>query len=151
MNPYTALIQRQQEEVNNLPIGFAFDQGQFDQMMRNWGLDPDEDLDKIYSIGTVYSIGAGGFVQEKDEQFITQTMQRHQAERTAAIAADLTGDEFIYWMFLSELSDHGYGYTGDLEETLDALGYTWEEVCADKRLHHGLKIAIKKLLEDHFF
>ena len=33
----------------------------------------------------------------------------------------------------------------DVEETLDALGYTWEQIMADKRLLHGLKMAQKKI------
>ena len=48
-------------------------------------------------------------------------------------------------MFLCELSNHEYTYTEDVEETLDALGYTWEQIMADKRLLHGLKMAQKKI------
>lgn len=48
-------------------------------------------------------------------------------------------------MFLCELSNHEYNYTEDVEETLDALGYTWEQIMADKRLLHGLKMAQKKI------
>lgn len=58
---------------------------------------------------------------------------------------DKTGDGFIYQMFLCELSNHEYNYTEDVEETLDALGYTWEQIMADKRLLHGLKMAQKKI------
>ena len=48
-------------------------------------------------------------------------------------------------MFLCELANHEYNYTEDVEETLDALGYTWEQIMADKRLLHGLKMAQKKI------
>ena len=46
--------------------------------------------------------------------------------------------------------DHIYStglsvHTEDVEETLDALGYTWEQIMADKRLLHGLKMAQKKI------
>ena len=40
-NRYTGLRQRQQQEVNALPIGFAFSDRQFEEMMRGWGLDPE--------------------------------------------------------------------------------------------------------------
>ena len=71
---------------------------------------------------------------------------RHEEERRAAIAEDKTGEGFIYQMFLAELADHEYGYTGDAEDTLEALGYTWEQVTADKRLLRGLEMAQKRLL-----
>ena len=59
MNKYKELRDRQQAEVNALPLGFAFSNRQFDEMMRGWGLDPEKDLDKIVSIG------AGGYIQKK--------------------------------------------------------------------------------------
>ena len=38
-NRYAELRQRQRQEVNALPIGFAFSDRQFEEMMRGWGLD----------------------------------------------------------------------------------------------------------------
>lgn len=70
MNKYAKLRQRQQEEFNALPLGFAFGQKQFDEMMRGWGLDPEKDIDKIYSIG------AGGYVQKKDAELLHETHKR---------------------------------------------------------------------------
>ena len=110
MNQYRELLQKHQQEVNVLPIRYAFGEQQFREMMNAWGLDPEKDLDKIYRLGE-----------------------------------DKTGDGFIYQMFLCELANHEYNYTEDVEETLDALGYTWEQIMADKRLLHGLKMAQKKI------
>lgn len=140
MNRYAELRHRQQEEFNALPLGFAFSNKQFDEMMRNWGLDPEKDVDKIYSIG------AGGFVQKKDAELLHETHKRLDEEMAAAIAADETGEGFIYEMFLYELDNHEYGYTGELEETLDALGYTVEDINADKRLLRGLNMAAKEIM-----
>ena len=140
MNRYAELRHRQQEEFNALPLGFAFSNKQFDEMMRNWGLDPEKDVDKIYSIG------AGGFVQKKDAELLHETHKRLDEEMAAAIAADETGEGFIYEMFLYELDNHEYGYTGELEETLDALGYTVEDINADKRLLCGLNRAAKEIM-----
>lgn len=140
MNRYAELRHRQQEEFNALPLGFAFSNKQFDEMMRNWGLDPEKDVDKIYSIG------AGGFVQKKDAELLHETHKRLDEEMAAAIAADETGEGFIYEMFLYELDNHEYGYTGELEETLDALGYTLEDINADKRLLRGLNRAAKEIM-----
>ena len=140
MNKYSELGQRQQQEFNALPLGFAFSQKRFDEMMRGWGLDPEKDLKKIYRIP------GGGYVQKKDADLLHQTTERHSAEMAAAIAEDKTGDDFIYQMFLAELADHEYGYTGDSEDTLDALGYTMEQVQADARLLRGFQRACTTIM-----
>lgn len=141
MNRYAELRHRQQEEFNALPLGFAFSREQFYEIMRGWGLDPEKDCDKIYRLP------GGGYVQKKDADLLHQTTERHSAEMAAAIAEDKTGEGFIYQMFLAELADHEYGYTGDSEDTLDALGYTMEQVRADKRLLCGFEKARREILE----
>lgn len=146
MNKYAELRQQQQEELNTLPLGFAFSNKQFDEMMKGWGLDPEKDLDKIYRIP------GGGFVQKKDHAHMHEVMDRHEKEMQAAIAEDKSGDGFIYEMFLYELRNHEYGYTGDCEDTLDALGYTLEQVLSDERLKFGFEKAKEKIMreEDRF-
>lgn len=108
-------------------------------MMEKWGLDPEKDCDKIFSIGY------GGYVQKKDAELLHQTRARHDAEMEEAIAEDKTGEGFIYEMFLNELADHEYGYTRDTEDTLDALGLTAKEVLEDPRLKHGLEKAVARI------
>lgn len=48
-------------------------------------------------------------------------------------------------MFVWEMENHEYSYTGDLEPTLDALGLTLGQVANDPKLSHGLKLARRKL------
>lgn len=139
MNKYSELRQRQQQEFNALPLGFAFSQKQFDEMMQEWGLDPEKDLDKIYRIP------GGGYVQKKDADLLHQTVERHDTEMAAAIEEDKTGEGFIYEMFLYELDNHEYGYTRDTEDTLDALGYTAEQVLNDLRLKRGIEKAVTEI------
>ena len=139
MNKYAQLRQRQQKEFNALPLGFAFSQKQFDEMMRGWGLDPEKDLKKIYRIP------GGGYVQKKDADLLHQTTERHDKEMEAAIAEDKTGEGFIYEMFLYELDNHEYGYTRDTEDTLDALGYTAEEILGDPCLKRGIEKAVTEI------
>ena len=140
MNKYAELRQRQQQEVNALPIGFAFGNRQFEEMMRGWGLDPEKDLYKIYRLGRT-----GVYYKKTDAQLIHDTFSRHDAELQAAIAEDKTGEGFIYEMFLCELDNHEYGYTMDTEETLDTLGYTADEVLADPRLKRGIEKAVTEI------
>lgn len=142
MNKYQDMRSRQQQEFNALPLGFAFSQKQFEEMMRGWGLDPERDLKKIWSIG------AGGYIQKKDEKLLHQTNSRHEQEIAAAIEADTTGKGFIYQMFHYELENHEYGYTGEVDDTLGALGYTLEEVLSDQRLRRGFELACKEIMEE---
>ena len=141
MNEYAELRARQQQEFNALPLGFAFSDKQFREAMQSWGLDPEKDLDKICSIGY------GGFIQKKDAGLLHTTTARHEAELSAAIAEDRTGDGFICDMFRYELDNHEYSYTMDLSDTLDALGYTAEDINADERLRHGLERACTVILK----
>ena len=127
MESYRELRDRQQKEFNELPLGFAFSDKQFDEMMGKWGLDPEKDLDKIYRIP------GGGFIQKKDHKHFHE--------------ADEDGTGFLYQMFLYELDNHEYGYTGDLEDTLDCLGLTWEELKASPVMLKALNKASTEIRE----
>lgn len=142
MNQYTKLKKRQQEEFNALPLGFAFTEEQFEKMMRNWELDPKADIDKICRIVS------NGYIQKKDLKKLQELSKRHKVEREEAIANDKTGDNFIYHMFLCELNNTEYGYTGNETDALEALDLTWEQLQADKRLLHGFEKASKRILEN---
>ena len=135
MNPYVTLKNKHQKEINDFPFGFAFSESQFNDMMINkFGLTP-EDTDKIYSIGS------GGYIRKTDADAMHEMFARHAKERETAIKENK--DDYIYHMFNYELANHEYSYTGDLEDTLDALGLTYEEVKADKIMYEALKRAIK--------
>ena len=143
MNRYANMRRRHQEEISRLPLGFAFSDQQFCEVMRGWGLDPEKDTDKLYRLP------GGGFVRKKDHALLHETLDRQEAELQAAIGADETGEGFIYEMFLQELNDHEYGYTRDTEETLDALGYTAAEVLGDPRLKRGIRKAAAEICKGH--
>lgn len=140
MNAYAELMQRQQNEFNALPLGFAFSQTQFDEMMQSWGLHPERDLKMICSIGY------GGYIQKKDVELLHQMSMRHRAEKASAIAGDKTGDGFILQMFYHELINHEYSYTCDAHDALNKLGYTLEQVQADSRLSRGFEMACKEIM-----
>ena len=133
MNAYVELTNRHQKEVNNFPLGFAFSTQQFDEMMAKWNLTPN-DTDKIYSIG------GGGYVRKCDADAMHEMFERHAQEREVAIRENK--DDYLYHMFNYELANHEYGYTGDLEDTLDYLGLTMEEIKADERMLDALNRAI---------
>ena len=139
MNQYADLKQRQQQEFSAFPMQFAFSDSQFAEGMAALGLKP-TDTDKIYKAP------GGGFYRREDGPRLYDMMERFDQELQEAIASDKTGDGFIYEMFLYELENHEYDVTMDLDETLDALDYTPEDIRADDRLRHGLEKARLEIL-----
>ena len=141
MNKYTELKNKQQKEINAFPLGAAFNNEQFAEMMHKWGL-TENDTDKIYHIG------GGCYIRRSDHTAFHEMLDRHEREREAAIAADTKGDGYIYDMFYTELANHEYCITCDLTDTIYALGLSVDEINADKRLLHGLNKAVKQYLKD---
>lgn len=141
MNTYEQLKNKHQKEMDAFPLGAAFSNEQFEKMMQKWGLTV-ADTDKICSIG------AGCFIRKSDKETFFNMLKKFKEETNAAIAADKTGDGFIYDMFYYELANHEYCITYEYDETFDALGLTEEQVFSDKRLLHGLKKAEKEYLKN---
>ena len=137
MNAYTALKKKHQDEVNAFPMFFAFNKQQFEEGMKELGLKP-TDTDKIYKLGST-----GGYYRKSDSAAFHEMFTRQAQEMKEAIAADETGNGFIYDMFNYELGNHEYGYTWDPEPTLNALGMTMEEIESSPALLHGWKKATK--------
>lgn len=136
MNTYKQLKDKHQAETDAFPIGAAFSDKQFIEMMQKFGLSVDN-KDKILSLG------CGCFIRKSDETAFDEMIERHRLEMKDAIASDKTGEEFIYDMFTYELANHEYCVTNDLEETLNALELSVDEVNDDERLLHGLNKACK--------
>jgi hypothetical protein len=131
MSKYSELKAKHQAEVDSFPLGFAFSEKQFEEMMEKWGLTPD-DTDKIYHIGM------GGYVRKSDAEAMHEMFARHDAEHKAA----MQDDEYLFSMFNYELANHEYCVTYDVTDTLDALGLTLEEINANPRMASALKRAI---------
>lgn len=142
MNTYEEMKNRQQKEFDAFPMGAAFSKKQFEEMMQKWGLTIN-DTDKICSIGD------GCYIKKADIESFLALINKTSVELKNAITSDLTGDGFIFDMFVYELANHEYCITYDLDDTLNALGLTIEEIKADKRLHYGLNKAIKHYLKNY--
>lgn len=138
MNPYVTLKEKHEREFNAFPLGFAFNDKQFVEMMEKWGLSPD-DTDKIYR--TPY----GGFIRKCDSEAFNEMVERHAREYEDAIRENK--DDYLYHMFNYELANHEYSYTGELDDTLDALGLTMDDINADARMVDALHRACKHQME----
>lgn len=144
MNRYLEYKNKAQEEFNNFPMAFAFSDKQFEEGMRKLGLEPEE-TDKVYSIG------CNGFIRRSDADKFHEMLDKNKAEFDRLVAEDETGEGFICDMFMYELRNHEYGYVYGqaIEETIDCLGYTEEEVEKDPRLSKGLELAKGKVLKNY--
>ena len=140
-NQYQAMQERHQAEINASPMVFAFGQKQFEEAMKKLGLDPSE-TDKVCSL-----YGCGDIIRKTDLPAYLAMIERHRQEINEAIAADKTGDGFIFDMFDYELTNHEYGYTQDPTDTLRELGISWDQLSNDKRLTHGFEKACKQQIE----
>lgn len=139
MTTYREAKEAQQAAYNAFPIGFAFSKEQLKEEMERLKVScPDE----------LIRIPGGGFIRETDKEAFLKMCDDQDKIMRAYIAADPDGSGFIADMFHTELADHEYCITGDLSETLDALGMTLEEINADSRLINGLKIALKQYGEE---
>ena len=140
MESYEAMQKRHQQEVNAFPMKWAFNNQQLEQGMRELGLNPSQ-------TNEIVGIGGGGFIRKRDRQAFIDLFKRQNAEQKAALAAQKTGDEYAYQMFLHELGNHEYVITGDLSDTLDACGLSAEQINNDPKLRKALARAIKDYME----
>ena len=136
MESYQEMKIRHQNETNEFPIHFAFGDEQIKRKFTELGLDIEKDWDKVSHIP-----GTGGFILKKDEQARREMCERHYKELQNAIAADKDGTGFIYQMFRYELANYEFGYTGEADDALAALGYTEAQIEADPALKTGFEKA----------
>ena len=140
MNKYEEIKNKHQKRVNDFPLGFAFSNEQFKNMMEKWRL-TENDTDKIVSID------GGGFLRKTDIEEYNKMWTEIRKEHKDLIEQDKTGEGYIKDMFTYELENHEYCITYDLEDTLDALELTYDEVMNSPNLKHGLELARKEILE----
>ena len=140
---YKQMKDRHQNEVNALPLKFAFTNERFAEILAAWNI-TEEDA----KAGAVLSIGNGGFIRAADRELVINTFSRIHEEEQAAINNDSTGDGFIYQMFRYELLNHEFGYTQDATETLFALGITYDDLEGNEALKHGFNKAVKSINAD---
>lgn len=133
---YTELKEKHQREVSEFPMFFAFSNSQFEAGMKKLGLEPN-DTDKIYRFSDT-----GGFYKRSDTKTLWSMLDRHRAELETA----MQDPEFAYDAFRYELANHEYIITGEVEDTLDVLGLTLEEVDNNSIL----KTALKKAIDEYY-
>ena len=137
---YKAMKQRHQNEVNALPLAFAFSGEQLQEVLTAWNITEKEAI-----AGAIMPIAHGAYIRTTDKDLVSNTFKRLQEERQAAIDADTTGTGFIYQMFRTELNNHEFSYTQDVDDTLTDLGFTEADINSNPALKAGLIAAIDKI------
>lgn len=142
MNLYQRLRKKHQDEINEFPMYFAFGDEQFVKMIKKLGLSESK-RSEDYFAKRLLSIGNGGYILKEDAKKFEEMILSHKQQMEDLIAADKTGDGFILDMFYYELCNHEYGYVYDeaIEDALNALGYTMEQIQDDPRLKNGFEKA----------
>ena len=139
-NEYVNLIRRQEKEFNDFPMFFAYNEKQYKEGKQTLGVINDKEI---------CSIEYGGYIRKKDLQTFNNMLEKHEIELKQSIENDKTGEGFIYDMFLYELENHEYFITYEIDDTLDALNLTIDDVLNSNTLKRGLLLARKKILESN--
>lgn len=115
---YTEWLKISHDKFNAFPIGFAFNDEQFEEQKKKLGVKDDSQL---------VSIGYGGFIRRADQKAFHE-MNKSLKDRKERY---LKNKQFVYEMFRYELANHEYVITFDIDDTLDACGITFEEYRAN--------------------
>lgn len=133
---YGALQEAHQEDISNFPILWLFG--------KKGDAELAEAISKIgaKSVDELIGIGGGGYIQKsKKDDFLTM-MRKHTAERKEFSSNQNNLVELIF----SEMCNHEYAYTQDPEDTLNALGKTYQDL-QDPNFKKAWKLAEKKCLK----
>lgn len=140
MNKYDELKKKQSKDLEKFPFIFAFSDKELEESLKKVGLTKN-DKDKIVDFES------GIFMKKDDFEKYKEINVKHKNELQNEINKDITGEGFIKDMFLSELNNHEYGYTHEIDETLDYLNLTDEDIKNNRSLRTGLILAEKEILE----
>lgn len=120
---YSTLINEQQKEYESFTkdkLFFAFTEEQFNEGMKRFGLAPD-DIDKVYQIGF------GGYILRAQAKAHNELVKRLNIEKKE----HMKDFNFLKSAFRYELANHEFCITYELDDTLDALLLTYEQVNSD--------------------
>lgn len=150
MNSYEKLSKENQERYNRFAdtdnnIVCFFSDKQFQEVLEKTGLTEDQFADSYYHLT------AGAYVRKDKLEELNKLWDENEKAIEKAIENDPDGKHFVKDMFSYEMANHEYGYTRDLSDTLDALGYTTDEINKNPKLLNGLNAAINDIkLYDEF-
>lgn len=131
---YLELKKRHQEEFEDFPIAYAFNDKQLEEALVKLNATKEEYI-------TV--LGHGDIIKRSDKKALIEMMKRHDNELKQKLVDD---PEFAYEAFLYEMNNHEYAinWTPD-EDVLAALGITFDFINK-----HSLQLIYDKARHQHF-
>ena len=138
METYQKLKARHENEVNALPLGFAFSEEQFEEMKLKLGV---KENNELYRLGST-----GGILRKVDSELIHGTFKRHAEERRKAIFTE-TGinTEYVQSMFYYEMCNHEFGINWDGKaEVLSACDLNEKQLNSIPELNQAWNAAEKQ-------
>lgn len=139
MNQYEELIKNKEQEQNKYPFIFSdLDEMEKELAKRNINKD---DIEYYFSENHFY------IIQTHVDKF-NEIAEKYEKEIEKRIEQDLTGEDFIKDMFKTQLKNYEYGYTLEVDDAIERLGYTLDEIDRDSRLKNGLELAKKEILKE---
>ena len=145
-NLYQTLRDRQQEAVNDyLKEGafFAFSDKQFRAGLEKLGIAEEDAGKRLSRLGNT-----GGYMVKDRVAGLKTLLDNNDRERQEALDDPDTGRQFAFDMFYYELNNHEFCLTEDPEETLDALGLTWDDIKKSALLSQTLQEAASKIIKN---
>lgn len=115
---------------------FAFSDKQFDDKLK------EHDLTK----NDIISIGAGGFIKKEHKELYLKEINRLNNDDAFKQVKD--DDVEVKKAFMYELANHEYCITYNVDDALEALGITIEDIKKDPRLKKLLNEAIDQYLQE---
>ena len=112
MNKYLQLKKEIEKEITNFKSFFAFNEEQLNEGLKKLNCDKND----------LCSCGMGEFINRKDkEKYVKMWLNINKKEKDF-----LQDEENLFNALCYELNNHEFGYTYELEPTLNCLNLTYE-------------------------
>jgi hypothetical protein len=131
---YTEFREKQEVEISNFPICWAFNEDQLKEAMLKLNVTDRKEL---------ATIGAGS-VLLKNKVNDWYKLQFKQSEDLNKQLKE--SDDFAYCLFSYELRNHEFVYTNDLDDFLESIGLNSEKIKNNERLFNIFLKAKKEYL-----
>ena len=132
---YVDLKRKHEQEMNDFPIAFAFNDEQLQRALEKLGATSKEECVTVF--------GHGDIVKRENAKPLVEMLQRHTNEIKDKLKEDI---EFAEAAFLYEMDDHEYAINWSADEdVMDCLSIDWEFI-----RKHGLQMAYDSARNKHF-
>lgn len=138
---YDEYNNKKQKDYNKFSKGkifYAFDTEQFKKGMESIGLKPEE-------TNKIAHLRAGAYILKNEiKNYIKFRNKQHNE-----FNEKMKSFNFAKSAFKNELANYEYCYTMEIDDAINALGYTSDEINNDPLLSKALKAAKKELLDEY--